>query len=56
ILFKKTIERLSRNLKNFDDQKDLIEEYINKIKPHINDNTVFCCDKSDLVKLHTCEL
>ncbi|SDL08006.1 hypothetical protein SAMN04515655_1721, partial [Halanaerobium congolense] len=31
ILFKKTIERLSRNLKNFDDQKDLIEEYINKI-------------------------
>jgi hypothetical protein len=56
ILLKKTIERLSRNLENFDDQKELIEEYIRKIKPHINENTVFCCDKSDLVKPHSYEL
>ena len=56
ILLKKTIERLSRNLENFDDQEELIENYINEIKPHINDNTVFCCDKSDLVKPHSNEL
>ena len=56
ILLKKTIERLSRNLENFNDQEKLIEEYINKIKPHINDNTVFCCDKSDLVKPHSHKL
>jgi len=56
ILLKKTIERLSRNLENFDDQEKLIEDYITQIKPHINDNTVFCCDKSDLVKPHSYEL
>ena len=56
ILLKKTIERLSNNLENFDDQEKLIEDYIKEIKPHINDNTVFCCDKSDLVKPHSYEL
>jgi hypothetical protein len=56
ILLKKTIERLSNNLENFNDQEKLIEDYVNEIKPHINDNTVFCCDKSDLVKPHSHEL
>jgi hypothetical protein len=56
ILLKKTIERLSRNLENFDNQEKLIEAYINKIKAHIDENTVFCCDKSDLVKHYNYEL
>ncbi|QTL99777.1 transposase [Iocasia frigidifontis] len=56
ILFKKTVERLSRNLENFNQQEELITDYLNKIKPHIDDNTVFCCDKSDIVKPYSKEL
>ena len=47
---KKIIERLSRNFKNFDDQQIVMNNYINTIKPFIDENTIFCCDKSDLVK------
>ena len=50
ILLKKTVERLSRNLKTFDEQNKLKKNYLNEVKPHINNNTVFCCDKSDIIK------
>ena len=50
ITLKKTIDRLSRNLKNFDEHKNIKENYINNINSYITDNTVFCCDKSDIAK------
>ncbi|MGM0500786.1 MAG: hypothetical protein ACQERL_11355 [Bacillota bacterium] len=55
-LLKKTVERLSRNLDNFDEQEDLIEKNINELKSYIDDNTVFCCDKSDVVKPYSKKL
>ena len=56
ILLKKTIDRLSRNLKKFDAQDKIKENYLKEVKPHINDNTVFCCDKSDIVKPYSKKL
>ena len=50
ITLKKTIDCLSRNLKNFDEHKNIKENYINNISSYITDNTVFCCDKSDIAK------
>lgn len=50
ITLKKTIDRLSRNLKTFDKQNELKANYIKTIAPYIDENTVFCCDKSDIVK------
>jgi len=47
---KKIIDRLSRNLKNFNDQEKIMENYINIIESFIDDDTIFCCDKSDIVK------
>lgn len=47
---KKTIDRLSRNFKNFNDKKEIIDDYINIVNNYIDDNTIFCCDKSDIVK------
>jgi len=55
-LLKKTVERLSRNLESFDEKENLIEKYINELKPHIDNNTVFCCDKSDVVKPYSQKL
>lgn len=56
ILLKKTVERLSRNLENFEQQEKIITNYLNQVKPHIDDNTVFCCDKSDVVKPYSRKL
>jgi len=50
ITLKKTIDRLSRNCKNFNKKETIIDDYINVIKDSIDDNTIFCCDKSDIVK------
>lgn len=50
ITLKKTIERLSRNLKSFDKSKKLLSNYIDSINKYINDDTVFCVDLSDVVK------
>lgn len=50
ITLKKTIDRLSRNLKNFEEQEELSDKYIENISSYIDDNTVFCCDKSDIAK------
>lgn len=56
ILLKKTIERLSNNFKSFNNHDQLKENYINAIEPFINDDTIFCCDKSDIVKSASKEL
>jgi len=50
ITLKKVIDRLSRNLKNFKEKQITTNNYIETIKPSINDDTIFCCDKSDIVK------
>src|SRR6056297_2060894 len=56
ILLKKTVERLSRNLENFDQQEELMSDYLNKVNSNINDNTFFYYDKSELVKPYRNEL
>ncbi|SDN00826.1 hypothetical protein SAMN04488599_13932, partial [Halanaerobium congolense] len=43
ISLKKTIDRLSRNLKNFDNHDEIKENYINAIESFIDDDTIFCC-------------
>lgn len=50
ILLKKTIERLSNNLINFQSSKKLQENYINIIKNEIDDKTIFIIDNSDITK------
>src|SRR5690554_3752963 len=40
ILLKKTIDRLSRNFKNFDEQEKLTDNYINTIDTLIDENTI----------------
>jgi len=50
ITLKKTIERLSRNLENLKNINQIRNNYIESIKHLISDDTIFCCDKSDIVK------
>ena len=58
IILKKTVERLSNNLTNFDKEKrDYIwNNYVDKIKDKIDDNTVFCFDPGDLGKKNSKKL
>lgn len=53
ISLKKTIERISRNLKKFDETLKINENYINEISSYINNDTIFCVDGSEIVKHHT---
>ncbi len=50
ITLKKVIDRLSRNFKNFKNEQKVMDNYINSIKSCIDEDTIFCCDKSDIVK------
>ncbi len=50
ILLKKTIERLSRNLSDFDETNQPVENYFDTIQSFINDNTIFCIDGSEITK------
>jgi len=50
ITLKKTIERLSRNLKSFKKQKEIFKNYISGIKKYINNDTIFCIDLSEITK------
>lgn len=51
ITLKKTIERLSRNLHNFDDNKLVMENYIDIVKQNIKDDySVIIIDNSDIAK------
>ena len=46
----KTVERLSRNLMNFDGADELHENYVCEVKRHFDDTTVFLFDDSDIAK------
>ncbi|HBG91227.1 MAG TPA: transposase [Lactobacillus acetotolerans] len=51
ITLKKTIERLSRNLNDFDDNKQVMDNYINIVKQNIKDDySVIIVDNSDIAK------
>jgi hypothetical protein len=52
----KTVERLSRNLMTFDDEKKLNENYWNTIKSSFNDDTVIIFDDSDVSKTYSTKL
>lgn len=51
ITIKKSIERLSRNLNNFNQMDFVYNNYIQTVKPCINNDTIFCVDHSDIVKV-----
>jgi len=46
----KTVERLSRNLMNFDNEETLRENYFNTVKKTFNNDTVLIIDDSDISK------
>jgi len=48
IALDKTVERLSRNLMNFEDTETLTENYLNTINPHFDENTVLLIGLLDL--------
>ena len=50
IALDKTVERLSRNLMNFDGADKLTENYIKEVKRHFDDSTVLIIDDSDISK------
>ena len=50
IALDKTVERLSRNLMNFDCAEQLNENYFNTVKKHFDDSTVLVIDDSDVSK------
>ena len=51
ITLKKTIERLSRNLHDFDDGNQVMENYIDIVKQNIKDDySVIIVDNSDIAK------
>jgi len=56
IALDKTVERLSRNLMNFDDEEKLHENYFESVKKCFNDSTVFIIDDSDIAKGHSSKL
>jgi hypothetical protein len=52
----KTVERLSRNLMNFDGGDELMENYFNSVKNNFDDETVLIIDGSDIAKPHSVKL
>jgi len=56
IALDKTVDRLSRNLMNFDDTETIVENYLNAVKPHFDDGTVLIIDDSDISKPHSQKL
>ncbi|GHT00733.1 hypothetical protein AGMMS50276_27280 [Synergistales bacterium] len=46
----KAVERLSRNLMNFDNANELHENYFSAVKKNFDDNTVLIIDDSDVTK------
>jgi hypothetical protein len=54
ISIKKTVERLSRNLKDFhQDTAAVKQNYLEEIKPYIDDDTIFCLDPGDISKTYS---
>ena len=50
ISLKKTIDRLSRNLSEFEDRERLFENYLAKVKSQISEKTVLIVDGGDITK------
>jgi len=50
VLLKKTIERLSRNLSSFKNSEKLLDNYVKKVKKHINDSAILIVDDGDITK------
>lgn len=50
VSLKKVIDRLSRNLNQFERGESVFEEYIKAIKPQIDDKTILVIDGSDITK------
>lgn len=50
ISLKKTIDRLSRGIDNFEDGEKLLENYSNVVKSYVDDKSVFIVDGSDITK------
>jgi hypothetical protein len=50
IALDKTVERLSRNLMNFDDADRLHENYFDAVKKHFDESTILIGDDSDISK------
>lgn len=53
---KKIIDRLSRNLKEFDKGNELFENYLKAVKSQINDKTILIVDGSDITKDYTTKM
>ncbi|MCQ2755204.1 MAG: transposase [bacterium] len=53
---KKIIDRLSRNLKEFDKGNELFENYLKAVKSEINDKTILIVDGSDITKDYTTKM
>lgn len=53
ITLKKIIDRLSRNLKEFNNAEQLFENYLHAVKSRINKNTILIVDGSDITKNYT---
>jgi len=52
----KTVERLSRNLMNFEGEEELRENYIDSVKNNFDEETVIIFDDSDVSKPHSKKL
>lgn len=50
ITLKKTIDRLSRNLKRFDGIENVFASHLKNMDDLIHDDTIFCIDHTDIVK------
>ena len=56
IALDKTVERLSRNLMNFDGERTATENYMNTVKPHFDSRTVLIIDDGDVSKPYSSKL
>jgi len=56
IALDKTVERLSRNLMNFDGDEELRENYFQTAAPHFDGSTVLLIDDSDVSKIYSSKL
>jgi hypothetical protein len=50
IALDKTVERLSRNLMNFEGTDEIMENYFEAVKRHFDEHTVLLIDDSDITK------
>lgn len=56
IKLKKTIDRLSRNLSEFEQGDILMENYLKTVKNQINDKTILIIDGSDITKTYATKM